>query len=40
MYFVWKKKKYKKAEGSAVPKEVDYENSGVMVDMRTSASDL
>ena len=38
--FVWKKKKYEKAEGSAVSEEMDYENSVVMVDMRSSASEL
>ncbi|KAM8732367.1 uncharacterized protein AB9X84_024411 isoform 2-T2 [Acanthopagrus schlegelii] len=40
VYFVWKKKKYKKAEGSAVPEEMNYENSVVMVEMRSSASEL
>ena len=39
-YFVWKKKKYEKAEGSAVPEEMDYENSVMMVEMRSSASQL
>ncbi|KAM8733305.1 uncharacterized protein AB9X84_025103 [Acanthopagrus schlegelii] len=40
VYFVRKKKKYEKAEGSAVPEEMDYENSVVMVEMRSSASEL
>ncbi|KAM8732525.1 uncharacterized protein AB9X84_024537 [Acanthopagrus schlegelii] len=40
VYFVRKKKKYKKAEGSAVPEEMDYENSVMMVEMRSSASEL
>ena len=40
IYFIWKKKKYEKAEGSAVPEEMDYENSVVMVEMRSSASEL
>ena len=40
VYFACKKKKYKKAEGSAVPEETDYENSVVMVDMRSSASEF
>ena len=39
-YFVLKKKKYEKAEGSAVPEEMVYENSVVMVEMRSSASKL
>ena len=33
VYFVWKKKKNQKAEGSAAP---DYENSVMMVEMRNS----
>ncbi|KAM8757617.1 uncharacterized protein AB9X84_010392 isoform 1-T5 [Acanthopagrus schlegelii] len=40
IYFIWKKKKYEKAEGSAVPEEMDYDNSVVMVQMRSSASEL
>ncbi|XP_036934150.1 uncharacterized protein LOC119008150 isoform X2 [Acanthopagrus latus] len=40
VYFVWKKKKYEKAEGSAVPEEMNYENSVVMVEIRSSASEL
>ncbi|KAM8733713.1 T-cell surface antigen CD2-like isoform 1-T3 [Acanthopagrus schlegelii] len=40
VYFIWKKKKYEKAEGSAVPVEMDYENSVVMVEVRSSASEL
>ncbi|XP_073342578.1 uncharacterized protein [Pagrus major] len=40
VYFVWKKKKYEKAEGSAAPEEMDYENSVMMVEMRSSASEL
>ncbi|XP_030252218.1 uncharacterized protein LOC115568775 [Sparus aurata] len=41
VYFACKKKKTDKtAEGSAVPEEMDYENSVVMVEMRSSASEL
>ncbi|KAM8732368.1 uncharacterized protein AB9X84_024412 [Acanthopagrus schlegelii] len=40
VYFVRKKKKYEKAEGSAVPEEMDYENSVMMVEMRSSAPEL
>ncbi|XP_036934155.1 uncharacterized protein LOC119008152 isoform X5 [Acanthopagrus latus] len=40
VYFIWKKKKYEKAEGSAIPVEMDYENSVVMVEVRSSGSEL
>ena len=40
VYFACKKKKCKKAEGSAIPEEINYENSDVMVEMRSSASEL
>ena len=40
IYFACKKKKNEKAEGSAIPEEMDYENSVVMVQVRSSASEL
>ncbi|XP_030290669.1 uncharacterized protein LOC115592247 [Sparus aurata] len=38
--YVWRKKKYETAEGSAAPGGMDQENSVVMVEMRSSASEL
>ncbi|XP_071314355.1 T-cell surface antigen CD2-like [Trachinotus anak] len=41
VYFIWKKKKSKKSESSAIPPTMDYpENSVLMVEMRNSASEL
>ena len=41
VYFTWKKKKNKMAEGSAVSQKREHqENSVVMVEMRSSESDL
>ncbi|XP_041800435.1 cell adhesion molecule 2-like isoform X2 [Chelmon rostratus] len=41
VYFAWKKKKYKIAEGSAVPRKMDYrDDSALMIEVRSSASKL
>ncbi len=41
VYFAWKKKKYKTAGGSAVSGKMEnQENSVLMVEMRSSASEL
>ncbi|KAG8004377.1 hypothetical protein GBF38_009359 [Nibea albiflora] len=41
VYFVWKKKKYEKAEGSSVCRKMEHqENSVMMADMKSSPSDL
>ncbi|KAE8285996.1 hypothetical protein D5F01_LYC15676 [Larimichthys crocea] len=41
VYFVWKKKKYEKAEGSSVRRRMEHqENSVIMSDMKSSPCDL
>lgn len=41
VYFLWKKKKYQTAEGSADPRTMKcQENSVVMVEMRSSAAEV